>query len=74
MEIPLGARIFPLCDAFDAMTSDRPYRRALALHKALDEICNGDGTQFWSEAVDAFMSIPRDALQNVMRERRRGPS
>jgi HD-GYP domain-containing protein (c-di-GMP phosphodiesterase class II) len=74
MEIPLGARIFPLCDAFDAMTSDRPYRRALTLHKALDEVCNGDGTQFWSEAVDAFMSIPRDALQNVMRERRRGPS
>ena len=58
MEIPLGARIFPLCDAFDAMTSDRPYRRALTLHKALDEVCNGDGTQFWSEAVDAFMSIP----------------
>jgi HD-GYP domain-containing protein (c-di-GMP phosphodiesterase class II) len=74
MEIPLGARIFPLCDAFDAMTSDRPYRRALTLHKALDEVCNGDGTQFWSEAVDAFMSIPRDALQNVMCERRRGPS
>jgi HD-GYP domain-containing protein (c-di-GMP phosphodiesterase class II) len=74
MEIPLGARIFPLCDAFDAMTSDRPYRRALSLHKALDEVCNGDGTQFWSEAVDAFMSVPRDALQNVMRERRRGPS
>ena len=74
MEIPLGARIFPLCDAFDAMTSDRPYRRALPLHKALDEVCNGDGTQFWSEAVDAFMSIPRDALQNVMLERRRGPS
>jgi HD-GYP domain-containing protein (c-di-GMP phosphodiesterase class II) len=74
MEIPLGARIFPLCDAFDAMTSDRPYRRALTLHKALDEVCNGDGTQFWSEAVDAFMSIPRDAIQNVMRERRRGPS
>jgi HD-GYP domain-containing protein (c-di-GMP phosphodiesterase class II) len=74
MEIPLGARIFPLCDAFDAMTSDRPYRRALTLHKALDEVCNGDGTQFWSEAVDAFMSIPRDSLQNVMRERRRGPS
>jgi HD-GYP domain-containing protein (c-di-GMP phosphodiesterase class II) len=74
MEIPLGARIFPLCDAFDAMTSDRPYRRALTLHKALDEVCNGDGTQFWSEAVDAFMSIPRDALQNVMSERRRGPS
>ncbi len=74
MEIPLGARIFPLCDAFDAMTSDRPYRRALPLHKALDEVCNGDGTQFWSEAVDAFMSIPRDALQNVMNERRRGPS
>jgi HD-GYP domain-containing protein (c-di-GMP phosphodiesterase class II) len=56
------------------MTSDRPYRRALPLHKALDEVCNGDGTQFWSEAVDAFMSIPRDALQNVMLERRRGPS
>jgi len=74
MEIPLGARIFPLCDAFDAMTSDRPYRRALTLDTALDQVNNGDGTQFWSEAVDAFMSIPRDSLENIMRERRRGPS
>jgi cyclic di-GMP phosphodiesterase len=65
-EIPLGARIFPLCDAFDAMTSDRPYRKALPLGTALDEVCRGAGTQFWPPAVEAFMSLPREALLAIM--------
>ena len=69
-EIPLGARIFPLCDAFDAMTSDRPYRKALPMAKAMDEIWAGAGTQFWSEAVDAFMGLPLDSVETIMRERR----
>lgn len=69
-EIPLGALIFPLCDAFDAMTSDRPYRSAWPINKALDEICNGAGSQFWQDAVDAFMSLPRQSIQEIMHERR----
>ena len=71
MEIPLGARIFPLCDAFDAMTTDRPYRNAMPLDAAMDQVRNGSGTQFWSEAVDAFMSIHHDAIDEIMEEKRR---
>ena len=74
MEIPLGARIFPLCDAFDAMTSDRPYRNALTMAEAMDEIRNGAGTQFWAEAVDAFMSMPRDSVEAIMGERKSRPT
>lgn len=64
-EIPLGARVFPLADAFDAMRSDRPYRKALPLDVALEEIRKGAGTQFWPDAVDAFLSLPHDELDRV---------
>jgi HD-GYP domain-containing protein (c-di-GMP phosphodiesterase class II) len=64
-EIPLGAQIFPLCDAFDAMTSDRPYRKASPVDHARDEIRKGGGGQFWPEAVDAFLSLPVDELEAV---------
>jgi len=53
-EIPLAARVFSVCDAFDAMTSDRPYRRALPLEVAFDQILGGSGTQFDPQMVDAF--------------------
>jgi HD-GYP domain-containing protein (c-di-GMP phosphodiesterase class II) len=74
LEIPLGARIFPLCDAFDAMTTNRPYRTAMPLDAALDQVRDGTGGQFWSDAVEAFMSIPQDVLEPIMNERRCGPS
>jgi HD-GYP domain-containing protein (c-di-GMP phosphodiesterase class II) len=63
--IPLGAQIFPLCDAFDAMTSDRPYRKALEIDAARDEVAGGAGTQFWPDAVEAFMTIPVHDLDSV---------
>lgn len=44
--IPLGARIVAVCDSFDAMTTDRPYRKAVPVEQALDEIINHSGTQF----------------------------
>jgi len=69
-EIPLGALIFPLCDAFDAMTSERPYRPAMPYEAALAEVRAGAGTQFWSVAVDAFLSIPRDILMPIMGDAR----
>jgi diguanylate cyclase (GGDEF)-like protein len=53
-EIPLGARIIALCDAFEAMTSDRVYRRAMSLEAALEELKRGSGTQFDPTAVDTF--------------------
>jgi HD-GYP domain-containing protein (c-di-GMP phosphodiesterase class II) len=55
--IPLGARIFSLCDAFDAMTSDRPYRRALPTQHAVEEVRVGAGSQFDPSVVEAFLSI-----------------
>ena len=58
--------IFPLCDAFDAMTSERPYRSALSLEAARSEVRRCSGTQFWPEAVDAFLSLPVDELANIL--------
>lgn len=54
-EIPLVARIFSVADTFDAMTSTRPYRKALSLDIARDEIIRCRGTQFDPEVVDAFI-------------------
>jgi putative nucleotidyltransferase with HDIG domain len=54
-EIPLGARIFVLADTFDAMTSDRPYRRALPPEVAREEIIRCSGTQFDPRCVQAFL-------------------
>ncbi len=54
-EIPLGARIFVLADTFDAMTSDRPYRRALTADVSRDEIIKCSGTQFDPKCVQAFL-------------------
>jgi putative nucleotidyltransferase with HDIG domain len=53
-EIPLGACVFALADALDAMTSDRPYRRALPWKDARDEIIAESGRQFCPDVVDAF--------------------
>ena len=56
-EIPLGARIFTIADAFDAMTSDRSYRTAMPAEEALAEILRNSGTQFDPTAVRAFLSV-----------------
>ena len=52
--IPLLARVVSLADAFDAMTSARPYRAAMSLQSALDEIARCSGKQFDPDVVDAF--------------------
>jgi putative nucleotidyltransferase with HDIG domain len=57
-QIPLGARIFTIADSLDAMISDRPYRKALPLNHAREEIRRCSGTQFDPKMVDVFMSIP----------------
>ena len=56
-EIPLIARIVCCCDAFDAMTSDRPYRPARSVADALDEIRACSGTQFDPRVVEALVSV-----------------
>ena len=53
-EIPLGARIVSVCDAYDAMTSDRPYQRRLGHDEALVELRRCAGTQFDPVVVEAF--------------------
>lgn len=54
-EIPLGARLFAVIDTLDAMTSDRPYRKAMSFEAAKDEILRMRGSQFSPAAVDAFL-------------------
>jgi ribonuclease P protein subunit RPR2 len=70
-EIPLGARIFALADAFDAMTTSRPYREAMSIREAQSEIERGSGSQFWPDAVDAFMNIAIEELETVRIDDRR---
>jgi putative two-component system response regulator len=53
--IPLGARILAVADTFDAMTSDRPYRSAMTVKEALDEIQRCSGTQFDPVVTKAFL-------------------
>jgi len=55
--IPLGARIISVADAFDAMTSDRPYRKALTKEKARRELERDSGKRFDPEVVKAFLRV-----------------
>jgi len=55
-QIPLEVRIVGVADSFDAMTSVRPYRPALSVQKALQELEDGKGTQFHPPAVEAFLA------------------
>lgn len=64
-DIPLIARVVTVADAFDAMTSDRPYRSKRPLATALEEIGRGAGTQFDPTAADAFLTIPLARLEQI---------
>jgi len=57
-EIPLGARIFAVADALDVMISDQPYRRAMPLPQAREEIGRCSGAQFDPKVVEVFLSLP----------------
>lgn len=56
-KIPMGSRIIMVVDAFDAMTSDRPYRRGLSPEVAYEELRRHSGTQFFPEVVDALIKL-----------------
>jgi putative nucleotidyltransferase with HDIG domain len=56
-EIPEGARILAVADAFDAMTSDRPYKRARTIEEARREVREFQETQFDPEIVEAFLQV-----------------
>ena len=56
-DIPLASRIVFACDAFHAMTSDRPYRRAIGIRAALAELESNAGTQFCPRTVPALLEV-----------------
>jgi response regulator RpfG family c-di-GMP phosphodiesterase len=66
-DIPIGARLFSVADAFDAMTVDRPYSRAISMESARDEIRRSAGSHFDPAITDAFLSIPLEVLQEIYR-------
>ena len=64
-EIPLGARIFAVVDALDAITSDRPYRSRSSFETAIPIIKHESGHQFDPGVVEVFLSIPPDSWQAI---------
>ena len=62
VDIPLFGRIMAIADAYDAMTSDRPYRSGMPMEKALSILESGRGTQWDAEFVDVFVRLRRQAI------------
>ncbi len=67
-QIPLGARIFTIADTLDAITTDRPYRRAASFDDAFAEIKAQSGSQFDPQVVEAFFSIPASVWMKIRGE------
>jgi putative nucleotidyltransferase with HDIG domain len=67
-EIPLGARIFSVSDTLDAITSDRPYRRANSFTAARKEIGRCSGTQFDPRVVQVYLSMPDRLWEDLRTE------
>jgi putative nucleotidyltransferase with HDIG domain len=65
MKIPLGARVVAVADAFDAMTTDRPYRKGIQPWEAFQEIVTNTGKQFDPEVVGAFKRVVSEKLERV---------
>ncbi|MDD5605132.1 MAG: hypothetical protein RBR99_03045 [Dehalococcoidales bacterium] len=61
--IPLGARVLTIADAYDAMTTPRPYRNRMSSEDALSELQNNSGNQFDTDLVERFCRIIRIAKQ-----------
>ena len=60
-DIPIASRIIAVVDTFDAMTTDRPYRKALPVETALEEIKKNSGTQFDPNVVEAFLKAVKSS-------------
>jgi len=67
-EIPLNARIFSVVDAFDAMTFDRPYSKAIAFEAATAEIKRCAGSHFDPQVVESFLRVPLPLLDEIRRK------
>jgi putative nucleotidyltransferase with HDIG domain len=64
-QIPLEARIFSVVDAFDAITSDRPYSKARTYDQVVDILLKESGKTFDPAVVRAFISIPKEEWQRI---------
>lgn len=64
-QIPIGARILAVADAFDAMTSDRPYRAGMPPWKAMEELSSNAGRQFDPQVVEAFQSVVFSKIETL---------
>jgi putative nucleotidyltransferase with HDIG domain len=67
-EIPIGSRIFAVADTLDAITSDRPYRKARSFDVAREEILSYSGTQFDPGVVEVFLKIPNELWHELRSE------
>jgi len=67
-QIPLGARIFAVVDTLDAMTMNRPYRKALPYDRARQEVIQFAGVQFDPRVVDAFLQVPEEEWHEINRQ------
>jgi putative nucleotidyltransferase with HDIG domain len=67
-QIPIGARIFAVADALDAITSERPYRKAHSFDVAREEILRCSGSQFDPTVVEVFLKIPNELWQELRSE------
>jgi putative nucleotidyltransferase with HDIG domain len=64
-QVPMGARIVAVADSFDAMTTDRPYRKGMAPWQALEEIVVNSGKQFDPHVVEAFKRVLDKKLETI---------
>ncbi len=67
-EIPIGARIFAVADTLDAITSDRPYRKAQSFDVAREEILRCSGSQFDPAVVEMFLKVPNELWHELRSE------
>jgi response regulator RpfG family c-di-GMP phosphodiesterase len=69
-QIPLSAKIFAVADAFDAMTSPRPYQATRRVSQAIEEIALKSGRQFDPQVVQTFLGIPQEVLKEIYGEQK----
>jgi HD-GYP domain-containing protein (c-di-GMP phosphodiesterase class II) len=67
-KIPVGARIFAVADTLDAITSDRPYRKARTFDEAREEILRCSGSQFDPGVVEVYLKIPNELWHELRSE------
>ncbi len=65
-EIPIGARILSVADAFEAMTSDRPYHKGLLKEEAMEQLKKAAGSQFDPQIVNAFLEVMEEENLNLV--------